>query len=152
MRTQIVKILFSLTAILVLTGITVNAQEIRIRGNIPFDFKVGNVDLKAGTYEVSKMNGTSPVFVVRDQALKSATLRLASPDIRTEGAKETVLIFNRYRESGGETSTFLSQIWVAGDTTGFKLYKHQAERDAERRVARRDIITIVIPFTDKSAN
>jgi hypothetical protein len=67
---------------------------------------------------------------------------------RRKAPTETVLIFNRYRENGGEVSHFLSQVWVEGMTTGYEFFKFRVEREAALRAAKRDIITIVVPLAN----
>ena len=73
------------------------------------------------------------------------------PVQRRKVPTESVLVFNRYRENGGEVSHFLSQVWVEGMNTGYEFFKPRAEREAALRVARRDIITIVVHRADSRA-
>ena len=145
MNTRIVKIIISLSLFVVFTGIAVNAQDIRVRANIPFDFVVGDVTMPAGDYDVTKLNTSSGAFRVRDQEGNYSASRLVMRAERRKAPTETVLIFNRYRENGGEVSHFLSQVWVEGMTTGYEFFKFRVEREAALRAAKRDIITIVVP-------
>ena len=70
---------------------------------------------------------------------------------RLKAPAETVLVFNRYRENGGEVSHFLSQVWIEGRYSGYEFFKHRAEREAIKRAAKRDIITIVVTRSNRSA-
>ena len=145
MNTRIVKIIISLSLLVMLSGIAANAQDIRLVANIPFDFVVGDVIMPAGDYDVTKLNTGGVVFRVRDQEGNNAAARLVMRVERRKARNESVLVFNRYRENGGEVSHFLSQVWVEGMTTGYEFFKFRVEREAAARAAKRDIITIVIP-------
>jgi hypothetical protein len=145
MNTRIVKIIISLSLFVVFTGIAVNAQNIKVIANIPFDFVVGDVAMPAGDYDVTKLNTGNAAFQVRDPKGENVAARLVMRVERRKAPTETVLIFNRYRENGGEVSHFLSQVWVEGMTTGYEFFKFRVEREAALRAAKRDIITIVVP-------
>jgi hypothetical protein len=145
MNTRIVKIIISLSLFVVFTGIAVNAQNIRVIANIPFDFVVGDVTMPAGDYDVTKLSTDSGLFRVRDPEGKYVAARLVMRVERRKAPAQTMLIFNRYRENGGEVSHFLSQVWVEGSATGYEFFKFRVEREAALRAAKRDIITIVVP-------
>lgn len=145
MNMRIVKIIISLSLFLMVMGGSVAAQDVNLRANIPFEFVVGDVAMPAGVYDVTKLNASSGLFRVRDQEGNYAAARLVMRAERLKVPTETVLIFNRYRENGGEVSHFLSQVWVKGMNTGYEFFKYRAEREAALRAAKRDIITIVVP-------
>jgi hypothetical protein len=151
MNTRIVRIIISLSLFVVLSGIAANAQDRKIIATIPFDFIVGDIGMPAGDYEVTGISAGGRVFQVRDQDCTNVAARLVMPVQRLKVPTETVLIFNLYRESGGEMSYFLSQIWFKGNDTGYQVFKHRAEREAAIRAARRDIITIVVPSANVAA-
>ena len=144
MNTRIVKIMISLSLFVMFTGIAVNAQDLKLIANIPFEFVVGGVTMPAGEYDVTKLNVGSGLFRVRDQEGANVAAGLVMRVERRNVPTETVLVFNRYRENGGEVSHFLSQVWVEGNYTGYEFFKFPAEREAALRAARRDIITIVV--------
>ena len=147
MNTRVIKTVISLSLFVILTGVAVQAQDLRLKANIPFDFMYGDVTMPAGEYDVTKLNISSGqgVFQVRDRDCKNNALRPVMTRVtRRTAPTESLLIFNRYRENGGEVSYFLSQVWVDGNKNGFEFFKHRAEREAALRAARRDIITIVV--------
>jgi hypothetical protein len=151
MNTRIFKIIISLGLFVMLSGFAVNAQDLKLTATIPFDFIVGDIGMPAGDYDVTRISAGSRVFQVRDQDCNNVAARLVMPVQRLKVPTETVLIFNLYRENGGEMSYFLSQIWFQGNDTGYQVFKHRAEREAALRAARRDIITIVVPRSNQGA-
>ena len=151
MNTRIVRIIISLGLFVILTGVAVNAQDINLRAKIPFEFVVGNVTMPAGDYDVTKLSIGSGVFRVRAPKGEYAAMGLVMATRRREGPATTVLVFNRYQENGGEVSHFLSKVWLEWSDTGYEFPKFRAEREAELRAARRDIITLVVPRTNRGA-
>ena len=152
MNTRIVKIIISLSLIVMVAGIAVNAQDFKVYGHIPFNFMLGDVSMPAGDYNVTKLNvGNGRVFQVRDRDCENYALRFVNQLERMKAPTDTVLVFNRYGGYGGEESYFLSQIWVEGNNTGYEVIKHRAEREAAERAAKRDIITIVVNRADRRA-
>jgi len=125
-----------------LLGSVVQAQGVQLQAQVPFEFKVGEMALPAGEYELTKLNIGGGTFRIRGE--DAATLKVVMPVYSAEVKEDCVLVFNKYRENGGETSYFLSQIWVAGSTVGYTVAKSNAERAAAKRAARRDVITLVV--------
>ncbi|MBL8186747.1 MAG: hypothetical protein JNK38_01995 [Acidobacteria bacterium] len=146
MNTKVVKIFFAVGLLVMLMGVGANGQSLKLKANIPFDFTYGDVVMPAGEYDLMKLNMLSAgVFQIRDEAGKNTAVRNVMTQIaRNNIPTESVLIFNRYRGSGGEVSYFLSQVWVAGSDRGFEFFKHRSERELMKRMATRDIITIVV--------
>jgi len=136
--------ILAVAAFLMIAGFTVNAQGIKVKGDIPFDFVVGDTLMKAGEYTVDRINMPAGVMLVNGYETGDRVARLVNRIEHNRYAKETVLIFNRYRDNGGEVSTYLSQLWVAGMPTGYEFLKGRSERDAAARAATRDIITLVV--------
>jgi hypothetical protein len=122
--------LVSLLTLLLVAG-SAFAQTVHVRGNIPFNFAVGNKTLPAGTYDIRTISSGD-----------SKTLRLQSRDGNTSmmvnsnaaeslaPANETKLVFNQYGNQ-----YFLSQIWVNGETRGRQLLKSSREKEVGRELA-----------------
>lgn len=144
MNTRIIKIFVSASLFVMLAALVANAQDLRLKANIPFDFMYGDVTIPAGEYDLANINLNIPVFRIGDVDGKNVALRTAMKVTRAKVPSETVLVFNRYRDNGGEVSHFLAQVWTEGSNTGFEFFKHHAEREAAKRAATRDIITIVV--------
>lgn len=150
MNTKIIKTVLAVAAFVMMAGYSVNAQRIAVKGDIPFDFIVGNELMKAGEYVLSQNNMPSHVMSVRGYETDQSVARIIMNIDHKTLPNETVLIFNRYVENGGEVSTFLSQVWVEGVKTGQQFLKTRAEREAAARAATRDIITLVVKRVDHS--
>lgn len=100
------------------------AQTINVKGDIPFSFIVNKATLPAGQYELKSLTEDGRMLSVRDSDGQAVAM---IGSIRTESLKaanETKLVFTRYGDR-----YFLSQIWVAGETSGHQLPK--SKREAE---------------------
>ena len=92
--------------------------------NIPFAFTAGEASLPAGEYRVQKMDVNNAVLLLRCGDPKASAFVMT---IGTQGKKqqeESKLVFNRYNNH-----YFLSQVWVAGHSTGRELRKTARERE-----------------------
>ena len=145
MNTRIIKIFVTASLFVMLTALVANAQDLKLKAHVPFDFVYGDVTMPAGDYDLTKLNMmVNSVFCLRDANDKNIAMRNTMRVTRAKATNETILVFNRYRENGGEVSNFLTKIWVEGDPNGFEFIKHRTEIEAAKRAATRDIITIVV--------
>jgi len=98
------------------------AQETRVKANIPFDFVVGNKVLPAGEYMVVSEGRTNQAIVIRSDDTNSAILSLTLSCSSLNPSDKTKLVFHslagRY---------FLSQGWMQGYDKGRELPKSKAE-------------------------
>ncbi|HEX4947561.1 MAG TPA: hypothetical protein VFZ34_12905 [Blastocatellia bacterium] len=140
-----ITILFSL--VLLLASITVNAQSLstKVSANIPFSFVVGSNSLPAGEYDLGNRNLPRNVLVVQNIENFKSLAGLTQPLYKNGGAKETCLIFNRYKDDTGDYIYFLSQVWIVGENSGVEFVKSRVEREAAKRAIKRDMITLVVP-------
>ena len=110
------------------------AQEARVKANIPFDFVVGDRVMPAGEYTVGPTGSLGQAIAIRSS--DSTSLALTSACSSSEPSKNTKLVFHalagRY---------FLSQIWVQGYSQGRELRKSKSEVQlAKNRAAAEDIV------------
>ena len=110
-------------------GIVANAQvgtvpEIDV--NIPFEFEVGDTSLPPGKYQIKAIddNGTN-VLEIRSANKRTSVVFDTSDAQRGSDRIEnkTELVFNKV---AGQY--FLSQIWVAGSSTGNELIRSKKEK------------------------
>jgi hypothetical protein len=98
------------------------AQDTRVKANIPFDFVVGNQLLPAGEYMLVTEGSTNQAIVIRSDDTKSAILSLTQSCSSFRPSDKTKLVFHalagRY---------FLSQVWMQGYDRGRELPKSRAE-------------------------
>jgi hypothetical protein len=107
---------------LLLTVSAAQAQETRVKANIPFDFVVRNQVLPAGEYMVVTTGSGNQAIVIRSDDGKQAILSLTQACSSSEPSDKTKLVFHslagRY---------FLSQIWMEGYSSGRQLPKSSTE-------------------------
>ncbi|HSU31726.1 MAG TPA: hypothetical protein VLJ11_10870 [Bryobacteraceae bacterium] len=104
-----------------------------IRGNIPFDFQVGDTVLPAGTYVVSRLSITNPQGVLTLRGVdqkKGRTIMFSTGVMQGNSGQNTKLVFHRY----GSTY-FLSQVLGGFGQNGNVLYPSKAERVTARQMA-----------------
>src|ERR1700745_3267308 len=103
--------LVSLLTLLLVAG-SAFAQTVHVRGNIPFNFAVGNKTLPAGTYDVGTIDQrNSKILLLRARDGNASMMVGSNAAENFKPADKTKLVFNQYGNR-----YFLSQIWVAGET------------------------------------
>ena len=98
------------------------AQEPRVKANVPFDFVVGDRVMPAGEYLVSQTGIASSAIAIRSEDTSSTSLVITSACASSAPSKSTKLVFHvlagRY---------FLSQVWTAGYSQGRQLGMSKSE-------------------------
>ena len=96
------------------------AQEARVKDNIPFDFVVGDQVMPAGEYIVAPAGSLGQAISISSNG--SSDLALTSACASSGPSKSTKLVFHalagRY---------FLSQVWVEGYSQGRQLRMSKSE-------------------------
>jgi hypothetical protein len=122
--------LVSLLSLLLVAGSAI-AQTVHVRGNIPFNFAVGNKAFPAGTYDIGSIeSGTGKILVLQARDSNTSMMLNSNAAETLEPADKTKLVFNQYGNR-----YFLSQIWVNGSTLGRQLPKSSREKEMARDVA-----------------
>ena len=121
--------LLMLICLLTVGGVVANAQVSavpQIEANVPFDFVVGDTKLPAGKYEIRAIDETSnSVLEIHSVNTRTAVL-FDTGELDTGGDEikgKTQLVFNKV---AGQY--FLSQIWVAGTSSGNALIPSRMEK------------------------
>ncbi|HEU4477220.1 MAG TPA: hypothetical protein VFR80_01800 [Pyrinomonadaceae bacterium] len=126
MKNQILRItsIFGLFLMLAITSVQAQTAS-RVEVKVPFDFAIGKVLFKAGTYSFRKV--TDNTLTVRDVNGKGTTLVDAPLSIGSRDSKAGErLVFTQYG-----TQYFLSQVWLSVDS-GRQLFPSAAETKAAR--------------------
>jgi hypothetical protein len=122
--------LVSLLSLLLVAGSAI-AQTVHVRGNIPFNFAVGNKTFPAGTYDIRTISsGDSKTLRLRSEDNNASVMVNSNAAETLEPPNHTKLVFNHYGKR-----YFLSQIWVKGETQGRQLPKSSREKEMARDVA-----------------
>ena len=115
--------------LLVLAAASVQAQtRNKIKANIPFDFAVGDVKLKAGQYMVDRVDMNMLILTSMDGKVKALSLAPRNVE-RTRNNASEGLVFNHYGDR-----YFLSEAWINGNGNG--LCPSKAERRVGRELAK----------------
>jgi hypothetical protein len=94
--------------ILALSAVPGDAQDgPRIKATIPFNFVVGNKELKAGNYVIQRVR-ESGALSFRNEDTGDQQIAFAIPVESTKTGNHESLIFDRYGDE-----YFLSQIWLS---------------------------------------
>jgi hypothetical protein len=124
MFSQAVRSVALATTVLVLSAF---AQTVRpMQFKIPFDFKVGERQLAAGTYEVTAGAG-SPTLCIRNLDNKSVANIMTNAAQNSKVPEKSVLVFHKY----GDTY-FLNRLWLANTDAGRELPPSRLERELAR--------------------
>jgi hypothetical protein len=89
--------------------------------NIPFDFRMGDSLMPAGSYQV---NYSPRIVTIREQGGSHSAVRLLNAVDRSTAPSTGVLEFTRYGDS-----YFFAKIWRPGSTQGGALPKTALEKE-----------------------
>jgi len=116
-------------------------SQTTMSADIPFRFHVGGASLAAGQYRLSWANRDARAWCIRAADGKPGALFTSPIGVEAKKAPERgALVFHGY----GNTY-FLSQVRVAGQTTGWQLMPSKAEREYVK--ARRPVETAAVSLT-----
>src|SRR5262249_24345036 len=130
MKKQILKVFTVLSFIATFSVVmSASAQSFNvIRVSIPFDFTLGEKNFPAGKYIVQQLfQNTTNGIMIRSEDGKATVMRLTSSVQSSAPKNDAELIFHRYGNQ-----YFLSEVWAAGENTGFQLPESRGERILER--------------------
>ena len=124
-------------AIVAVFGATLAAASVRAQNSgdlavtIPFEFAAAGKTLPAGDYYVRRsIDGSQAVIRIQSRT-GSASVYLMTHTVQSSKIQnDSKLVFNKY---GGQL--FLSQLWVAGRSTGEELNKMGRERALQQEIA-----------------
>jgi hypothetical protein len=108
-----------------------NAGDLAV--TIPFEFAVAGKTLPAGDYYVRRrIDGSRAVIRIQSKT-DSASVYLTTHPVQSSNIQnDPKLVFNKY---GGQL--FLSQLWLAGRSTGEELNMTGRERALQQEIAQR---------------
>jgi hypothetical protein len=116
------RLAFSVGLLTVLTSITIQAQSMHVRANIPFEFRIGETRLPAGEYLIQQ---APSLLIVKEQgANHKAAMLFTTGAFRLDPLKTGELEFNRY----GDTY-FLAKVWLPGERQGRAAIKTPPEKE-----------------------
>lgn len=123
MKRQIGNLLGVLSLLLV--AACANAQTIA-KVNVPFGFVANKATLPAGAYTVDLVSNTSSnrILALRSADARVGMLLMGNHATSAKPSENSRLVFHRYGNQ-----YFLSQIWMAGETSGhqFPISRREAE-------------------------
>jgi hypothetical protein len=144
------KRILAMTSLLVLGGFAATqaakAQE-PVAVNIPFAFTAGETSLPAGEYRVQKMDANSAVLLIRCDEPRKAIMVTTNAAGGGKVQEQSKLVFHRYGNQ-----LFLSQVWVAGYSSGRELRIGHREKEISlsAKLQRPDeVILIASTFPNK---
>jgi len=124
-------------ALALLVTTAANAQTIRVKAEIPFDFIVNRATLPAGEYSVEAVDGKGGVLLIRGMNSDSKSLVIANSCRSTKAAMDTKLIFHRYGNR-----YFLNQVWVAGNDAGQEIPSSRREKEVARDSSMQKVVLV----------
>lgn len=107
---------------------SLQAQTIDLRGNIPFDFRIGSTVLPSGEYVI---HHSGDMLIVRQVAgaNKGGFFLTIAEDHPASATDKGTLQFSRYGDA-----YYLSKVWTPDSVTGRTLPKTPRERELASRV------------------
>jgi len=100
------------------------ASSIRIVGQVPFPFLVGNKHVPAGQYTVEPATEGGRILAIRSVGAKVGLFTPAMPTLAKKASGSYALVFHKY----GDTA-FLTGIKLAGDRTTYQIPESRAEAE-----------------------
>ena len=128
---------FILVAASLLLASGAKAQGLRVKVNIPFDFRAGSTVYAAGNYDIKGDLRTADVLQLDSGNKMGQGFIMPHECSSGKPAEKTVLVFRRI---GGEY--FLYQIWSEGSSVGRELSASKRETQLARNEEKSDEIII----------
>ena len=116
-----------ITTVAVASAQAQNAPTVSV--TIPFGFEVAGKTLPAGDYQL-RMEGSRSTLKIQNHDTLRTTFVTISPLQRTDIQNQSKLVFNRYGNQ-----YFLSQVWIAGRSSGEEVRQSSTERGIRRELA-----------------
>jgi hypothetical protein len=101
------------------------AQTMDARADVPFNFRMGDAVMPAGTYRIHESQG---LLMLREQTGKKAAMHLTLPVSRSAVASNPSLEFTRY---GNEY--YLAKVWSGQSHDGRSLIQGKREKELAAR-------------------
>jgi hypothetical protein len=98
--------------------------------DIPFEFVIGDKEMAAGHYNLSKATAGGEAVRVREEATGQSAIRLTMGLTTSRPAEKGKLIFLRYGNR-----YFLAEIWRSGESNVRQLLKSKEQKAIERELA-----------------
>ena len=123
-------LLIVIVAMVVDQSVKAQALTYGLRANIPFAFSVGNTQLPAGKYSVSRVlpNSGDSLIAINSLAGKASAIRTTIPVTTGKPRDKATLVFHRYGDQ-----YFLFQVWGAGLSTGLTFPLSRSERALQEK-------------------
>src|SRR5688500_18496185 len=99
-----------------IAGVSLHAQTLNLRASIPFNFRMGNVLMPGGDYDI--YHSGSMIRVRNENGEVTGAISLTLPTSRTGKGELASLEFNRY-----DDTYFLTKIWAPDSRDGRVLPK-----------------------------
>ena len=99
------------------------AQEVRVKADVPFAFTVGGKELPAGNYFLTSSGVSDTALVIRNEDQNATALTVTNSCRKLDPASSTKLVFHRVGDQ-----YFLYQIWTEGNSAGRQLRAPAAEK------------------------
>jgi len=113
--------------ILTLSAVPGHAQDgTKVKTTIPFNFLVGNKELKAGDYVIESLLANNALRFRREDGDVQQITFTVPIETNTTGNHERLL----FHHDGDRY--FLSQVWLSGDENGHELLPGVQEKDLEK--------------------
>ena len=136
MKNQILRIIATLSSLVLLAGVALYAQSSGIMiANIPFNFSVGKTALPAGEYFVKPIS--QAVLLIQSEKSPARVIVMTMPVQAKKSPAVGKLVFNRYGDQ-----YFLSKVWHPDNRTGRELSSSRLERELAKAVP--DHLTVFI--------
>jgi len=102
------------------------AQTANVRATIPFDFRVGERLMPAGSYTVTQSSAV--LFLRKEGDKRNSVISMTNSAYHSDVLNNGGLEFNRYGDV-----YFLSKMWGPGSSYGRELIKTSQEREIAKR-------------------
>jgi frataxin-like iron-binding protein CyaY len=136
MKRQMITMVAIATFLTMLAVASVHAQNAGdFAVSIPFEFAAAGKTLPAGDYYLRRTFDNARVVIRLESKNGSQSIYLATHAVQNiEIQNQSKLVFNKYGEQA-----FLTQVWMAGRSTGEEMNKTGRERVLQREMARRGV-------------
>ena len=116
-----------------------NAQTIKLKVNVPFNFIAGGVTLPAGEYTVKTVDDGARVLSFSNSNSHAANLVISNTCVSVKPSQGTKLVFHRYG-----SRYMLSEIWVNGDSSGHQIPPGPREAEYAKDFPKNEVVLVAV--------
>jgi hypothetical protein len=129
--------------VVLLMATATQAQEMKMKANVPFDFVAGGRAYPAGEYSLKPMASDNAFLQITDVEKRTSSFLLSYGCSSATPSSQTELVFRRIGDE-----YFLEQVWIEGRQSGRQFPVSRTETQLARNHEKTEFVIIAANLTN----